>query len=79
MWPMWLIVHAGSPSAKVYFAPDGLQSRWFQLRKSIETPLVGGFQACLKCGLVWTHVSPEQLRALIETQGTDEAKRHLPQ
>jgi hypothetical protein len=61
------------------FTPDGLQSRWFQLRWKVETPLVGGFQACLKCGLVWSHVSAEKLRAIIENQGTDEAKSHLPQ
>jgi hypothetical protein len=54
-------------------------TRWFQLRSNVETPLVGGFQVCLKCGLVWSHVSPEKLRAIIENQGTDEAKSHLPQ
>jgi hypothetical protein len=68
----------GAHSANL-FEPEGLQSRWFQLRRSIETPLLGAFQACLKCGLVWSHVSPEALRAIIEKQGTDEAKSHLPQ
>jgi Zn-finger nucleic acid-binding protein len=62
-----------------FFEPYGLQSRWFRLRSSVETPLVGGFQACLKCGLVWSHVSPEELRRIIEKQGTDEAKSRLPQ
>jgi hypothetical protein len=76
------VTHAtrGENRAK-YFAPDGLNSRWFGfgLRSRTETPLVGGFQACLKCGLVWSHVSSEALQALIKENGTDEAKSHLPQ
>jgi hypothetical protein len=70
--------HVRGLNAAGYFMPEGLQSRWFQRWGSIETPLVGGFLACLKCGLVWSHVSPEGLRAIIEKQGTDEAKQRLP-
>jgi hypothetical protein len=61
-----------------HFEPDGLRSRWFRLLRTVETPLLGGFQACLECGVVWSHVSPEALRAIIENQRTDEAKSHLP-
>jgi hypothetical protein len=62
-----------------FFEPDGLQSRWFQRAASIETAIVGGFQGCLKCGLIWSHVSPDELRTIIEEQGTEEAKSRLPQ
>ena len=35
------------------------------------------FRACLACGLVWTHLQPEDLRAFIEKHGKDEAKLKL--
>jgi hypothetical protein len=50
----------------------------FIFRLSAGTPVVGGFQACLECGLVWSHVSPEELRALIQKHGTVEAKSRQP-
>jgi Zn-finger nucleic acid-binding protein len=69
--------HGGGTAT--FFEPDGLRSRWFRLPPSVETAIVGGFQVCLKCGLVWSHVSPDELQTIIEKQGTDEAKSRLPQ
>jgi hypothetical protein len=35
------------------------------------------FRACLACGLVWTHLQPEDLRAFIDKHGKAEAKLKL--
>ena len=35
------------------------------------------FRACLACGLVWTHLQPEDLRAFIDKHGKTEAKLKL--
>ena len=59
------------------FEPDDLQ--WFQFRLRSGIPVADPFRACLTCGHVWSHVSPDELRAFIEKHGTDEAKSHLPQ
>jgi hypothetical protein len=60
------------------FEPDGLRRfQPFRLRRS-GVPLQAPFQACLACGFVWSRLSPDDLRALIEKYGTEESKGRLP-
>jgi hypothetical protein len=60
------------------FEPDGLRRfQPFRLRRS-GVPLQGGFAVCLTCGLVWSSVAPDELRALLEQYGSEAAKDHLP-
>ena len=53
-------------------------------RHAILPPLGAGvscpepFRACLACGLVWTHLRPEDLRAFIDKHGNAVAKLDLP-
>ena len=54
------------------FQPENM--RWFQFRVSQGVPLADGFRACLSCGLVWSRVAPDELRAFIEKHGTAETK-----
>jgi len=35
------------------------------------------FRACLSCGLVWTHLRPEELRTFIDKHGTAKLKLKL--
>jgi hypothetical protein len=36
------------------------------------------FFACLACGLVWSSLQPDELRAHVETHGDAKAKCRLP-
>ena len=58
------------------FRPRGM--RFFDFRLSqMNPPLCGDFRACLTCGLVWTHLRPEELRKFIDNHGNAEAKLKL--
>jgi hypothetical protein len=60
------------------FEPGGL--RFFQpwrLRRH-GVPLRDGFTTCPACGLVWSALEPDDLRALIEEYGTDETRARMP-
>jgi hypothetical protein len=60
------------------FEPDGLRRfQPFRFRQS-GIPLQAGFTACLACGLVWSGVAPDELRALVERHGTEATKAQLP-
>ena len=50
------------------FRPDGL--RWFTLRSSL--PLPSTFNACTRCGHLWTECSAGELRALVDASATRE-------
>ena len=57
-----------------WFEPSGMRSfRFWGRGVSCPEP----FRACLACGLVWTHLQPEDLRAFIDKHGNAEAKLKL--
>ena len=56
------------------FEPTGM--RFFRLWwRGVSCP--EPFRACLACGLVWTHLQPEDLRTFIDKHGKAEAKLKL--
>jgi hypothetical protein len=56
------------------FEPIGMRFfRFWQRGVSCPEP----FRACLACGLVWTRLQPEDLRAFIDKHGKAEAKLKL--
>ena len=67
------------------FSPDGL--RFWTLTVTMlplldrddpgAPPMTATARACTSCGLVWTHVDPERLRAVIEAAGSEEMRARL--
>lgn len=56
-----------------YFLPNGL--RWWSFRAWLGVRFYPSTSnACLSCGLVWSHVSPKELSAFIERNGTAKTK-----
>lgn len=51
--------------------------RWFPYILQRGVPIQQRFNVCLSCGLVWSSVSPEAVRTLLEKHGTKEAKALL--
>jgi hypothetical protein len=60
------------------FEPEGLRRLQLLRLRSGGVPLRQGFAVCPGCGLVWSELDPEHLRALIEHYGTEETKGLLP-
>jgi hypothetical protein len=59
-----------------YFEPKGM--RFFNFRLPRQAPSwTEPLRACLRCGHVWTHVQPEELRKFIDKYGTSETKLKL--
>ncbi len=59
-----------------WFEPTGM--RFFNFRlwvRGLSCP--EPFRACLTCGLVWTHLQPEDLRTFIDKYGDTETKLKL--
>ena len=59
-----------------WFEPTGM--RFFDFRLwgwGVSCP--EPFRACLTCGLVWTHLQPEDLRTFIDKHGNAETKLKL--
>jgi hypothetical protein len=59
----------------VCFIPDGCRKTWFWLGVRFRN---AGFFACSSCGLVWSELRPDELRAHIERYGDVSAKSRLP-
>jgi hypothetical protein len=57
------------------FEPADLRSFHFRWKQGVSCP--EPFRACLACGLVWTHLRPEDLRAFIDQHGNAFAKLDL--
>jgi len=57
------------------FEPTGM--RFFQLRWEPGVSCPEPFRACLRCGLVWTHLQPQDLRTFIDKHGNAETKHKL--
>jgi hypothetical protein len=59
-----------------WFEPAGMRFFYFRLwGPGVDCP--EPFRACLRCGLVWTHLQPEDLRTFIDKHGNAEARRQL--
>ena len=59
-----------------WFEPTGM--RFFNFRLwgwGVSCP--EPFRACLRCGLVWTYLQPEDLRRFIDQHGTAQTKLQL--
>jgi hypothetical protein len=62
-------------SGPVCFIPEGCRKTWWSMGVRFhESP----FFACLACGLVWSSLQPDELRAHVETHGDAKAKCRLP-
>jgi hypothetical protein len=57
------------------FEPTGLRLFRFRWKRGVSCP--EPFRACLRCGLVWTYLQPEDLRTLIDKHGDAETKLKL--
>ena len=58
------------------FEPTGMRFFYFRLwERGVSCP--EPFRACLTCGLVWTYLQPEELRAFIDKHGDAETKLKL--
>ena len=58
------------------FIPKGCRKTWFWLGvRFLNSP---PFFACLSCGLVWSELKADELRAHIERHGDQSAKARLP-
>ena len=58
------------------FEPAGM--RFFNFRSSGSAPsCTSDFRACCACGLVWSQLSPVELRAFIDEHGNAETKLKL--
>jgi uncharacterized Zn finger protein len=69
------IVDGVVSSEQLRFVPRGL--RWFSF---YQPPLLAGAQflsACLSCGLVWSHLNPTELRAIVDAKGSAKLKAAL--
>jgi hypothetical protein len=60
---------------KHQFEPAGMRIFKFRWREGV--PCEWPFRACLMCGLVWTHLLPEDLRTFIDENGTAATKIKL--
>ena len=61
--------------AHPWFEPTGMRFFEFRWEQGVYCPKP--IQACLKCGLVWTHLQPEDLRTFIDKHGTAKTKLKL--
>jgi hypothetical protein len=59
----------------VCFIPEGCRKTWWWLGVRFRG---SPFFACLACGLVWSGLLPDELRAHIESYGDVKAKSRLP-
>jgi uncharacterized C2H2 Zn-finger protein len=59
----------------ICFIPDGCRKSGFWLGVRFRD---AEFLACLSCGLVWSELRPDELRAYIERHGDAVAKSRLP-
>jgi hypothetical protein len=57
------------------FEPIGVRPFRFRWKRGVSCP--EPFRACLRCGLVWTHLQPEDLRTFIAKHGNAETKHPL--
>lgn len=57
------------------FHPDGL--KLFTLSSSIPLGEGQAIRTCIKCGLLWSYVEPNELSELIKRSGSDELKKRL--
>jgi hypothetical protein len=65
----------GKEGGGVVFAPTGIRFHFRLWGGPPSCSYDGG--ACLACGLVWTHLLPEDLLAWLDKYGNDETKLKL--
>jgi hypothetical protein len=59
----------------VCFIPEGCRKTWWWLGVRFRD---AEFFACTSCGLVWSGLQPDELRAHIERHGDASARARLP-
>ena len=57
------------------FEPTGMRFFRFRWKQGVSCP--EPFRACLRCGLVWTYLQPEDLRTFIDKHGKPRTKFKL--
>jgi hypothetical protein len=66
---------AGGRVGGRWFEPTGMRFFEFRWEQGVYCP--EPFRACLKCGHVWTHLQPEDLRTFIDKHGNAKTKLKL--
>ncbi len=61
------VLASGDDGWVTYFYPKGL--KFFTFNRSVSLDNGQLFRACMKCGHVWSRVSPARLKALLEESG----------
>ena len=57
------------------FRPKGL--RWFSFYQPPRLERDNVACGCMSCGLVWSRLKPDELRAVVEQRGSDKLKARL--
>ena len=69
------IVDGHVSSEELRFLPKGL--RWFSFYQPPVLKRGQLLSACLSCGLVWSHLNPTELRAVVDAKGSAKLKASL--